>query len=133
MLSLQAYNKLPEGGDFPYSIISDPKRDLAIQLGMVDPVEKDKAGLPLTCRAVSHITLLAMYIEGLLLFYDKEFLEVILLGEVTPIIFLHGCRFLLFLLTRNSSCRFFTQLQQAETLSKLYIYCYCICYLFLFQ
>jgi len=25
---------------------------LAVQLGMVDPVEKDKEGLPLTCRAV---------------------------------------------------------------------------------
>ena len=40
-------------GDFPYPIISDPNRDLAVKLGMVDPVEKDKAGLPLTCRAVS--------------------------------------------------------------------------------
>lgn len=49
---LQAYSMLPEG-DFPYPIISDPKRELAVQLGMVDPVEKDKAGLPLTCRAVS--------------------------------------------------------------------------------
>lgn len=45
------YNTLP-GGDFPYPIISDPKRELAIKLGMVDPVDKDKAGLPVTCRAV---------------------------------------------------------------------------------
>eukprot|EP00164_Ancoracysta_twista_P001062 GFYU01001383.1.p2 GENE.GFYU01001383.1~~GFYU01001383.1.p2 ORF type:complete len:242 (+),score=87.25 GFYU01001383.1:58-726(+) len=35
-----------------YPIVCDPKRDLATQLGMIDPVEKDKAGLPLTCRAV---------------------------------------------------------------------------------
>ena len=42
-------------GEFPYPIISDPNRELAVQLGMLDPVEKDKAGLPLTCRAVSSI------------------------------------------------------------------------------
>ena len=50
----QHYGKLPEEpSSFPYPIIADPKRELAVQLGMVDPVEKDKAGLPLTCRAVS--------------------------------------------------------------------------------
>ena len=48
---IQSYSMIT--GDFPYPIISDPKRELAVQLGMVDPVEKDKAGLPLTCRAVS--------------------------------------------------------------------------------
>lgn len=37
---------------FNYPIIADPKRELAVQLGMVDPDEKDAAGLPLTCRAV---------------------------------------------------------------------------------
>lgn len=36
----------------PYPIISDKSRDLAVKLGMVDPAEKDNAGLPLTCRAV---------------------------------------------------------------------------------
>lgn len=41
-----------ESEEFPYPIISDAKRELAIELGMVDPVEKDKEGLPLTCRAV---------------------------------------------------------------------------------
>ncbi|KAK7095562.1 peroxiredoxin-6-like [Littorina saxatilis] len=41
-----------ETGDFPYPIIADEKRNLAVQLGMVDPDEKDQAGLPLTCRAV---------------------------------------------------------------------------------
>ena len=48
---IQDYGK--QSGDFPYPIIADEKRELAVQLGMVDPVEKDKAGLPLTCRAVS--------------------------------------------------------------------------------
>ena len=42
-----------EKGDLPYPIIADEKRDLAVKLGMVDPDEKDAAGLPLTCRAVS--------------------------------------------------------------------------------
>ncbi|KAJ9579760.1 hypothetical protein L9F63_004597 [Diploptera punctata] len=37
---------------FPYPIIADEKRELAVELGMLDPVEKDKDGLPLTCRAV---------------------------------------------------------------------------------
>ena len=38
---------------FSYPIIADPKRELAVSLGMVDPDEKDKAGMPVTCRAVS--------------------------------------------------------------------------------
>ena len=50
---IQAYNMLT--GDFPYPLIADPKRELAVQLGMIDPEEKDKAGLPLTCRAVSKL------------------------------------------------------------------------------
>ncbi|XP_041368640.1 peroxiredoxin-6-like [Gigantopelta aegis] len=37
---------------FPYPIISDKDRKLAVQLGMVDPDEKDSAGMPLTARAV---------------------------------------------------------------------------------
>jgi len=39
-------------GNLPYPIIADEKRELAVKLGMVDPDEKDAAGLPLTCRAV---------------------------------------------------------------------------------
>ena len=50
-MSPQSYSGLGVA-EFPYPIISDPDRDLAVQLGMLDPVEKDKAGLPLTCRAV---------------------------------------------------------------------------------
>jgi len=40
------------GGNFCYPIISDPNRDIAVQLGMIDPDEKDKAGMPVTARAV---------------------------------------------------------------------------------
>ncbi|XP_064092299.1 peroxiredoxin-6-like [Macrobrachium nipponense] len=47
---IQAYNKL--SGEFPYPIVADENRDLAVSLGMVDPDEKDAAGMPLTCRAV---------------------------------------------------------------------------------
>ena len=49
------------GGDFPYPIIADPGRDLAVQFGMVDPDEKTKEGLPLTCRAVSSIHVTRQY------------------------------------------------------------------------
>lgn len=38
--------------EFSYPIIADPKREIATSLGMLDPEEKDKAGMPLTCRAV---------------------------------------------------------------------------------
>jgi len=48
---IEAFGELPEG-PFPYPIIADEKREIAIQLGMLDPKDKDKAGLPLTCRAV---------------------------------------------------------------------------------
>jgi len=44
-----AYNNLNE---FSYPIIADPERDVATLYGMMDPDEKDSAGLPLTCRAV---------------------------------------------------------------------------------
>ncbi len=35
-----------------YPIIADPTRDIAVKYGMLDPDEKDKAGRPLTARAV---------------------------------------------------------------------------------
>jgi len=44
-----AYN---ECSKLEFPIIADPKRDLAIQFGMLDPEEKDAAGIPLTARAV---------------------------------------------------------------------------------
>jgi len=37
---------------FPFPIIADEKRDLAVKFGMIDPDEKDAAGLPLTARAL---------------------------------------------------------------------------------
>ena len=39
-------------GEFGFPIIADPDRKLSVDLGMLDPDEKDKAGMPLTCRAV---------------------------------------------------------------------------------
>jgi len=45
-----AYGKMSD--KFPYPIISDKTRKLAVSLGMVDPDEKDIAGMPLTARAV---------------------------------------------------------------------------------
>jgi len=47
---IQKYGDLT--GQFPYPIIEDESRTLAVQLGMLDPVEKTREGLPLTCRAV---------------------------------------------------------------------------------
>jgi len=44
-----AYNNLTQ---FSYPIIADPNRDIATLYGMLDPDEKDAAGIPLTCRAV---------------------------------------------------------------------------------
>ena len=46
---IKAYNNLTE---FSYPIIADPKRDVAEMYGMMDPDEKDAAGIALTCRAV---------------------------------------------------------------------------------
>ncbi|UJR24053.1 hypothetical protein I4U23_027021 [Adineta vaga] len=40
---------------FPFPIIDDSDRRLATQLGMIDPVEQDSEGLPLTARAVFYI------------------------------------------------------------------------------
>lgn len=38
--------------EFPYPIIDDEKRELAVKLNMLDKDEIGSAGLPLTCRAV---------------------------------------------------------------------------------
>ncbi|KAL6739826.1 hypothetical protein Aduo_013234 [Ancylostoma duodenale] len=37
---------------FPFEIIADEDRKLAVELGMLDPAEKDSKGMPLTARAV---------------------------------------------------------------------------------
>lgn len=36
----------------PFPIIADSNRELAVALGMLDPDEKDKDGMPLTARCV---------------------------------------------------------------------------------
>lgn len=36
----------------PFPIIADDKRELAVLLGMLDPDERDKDGMPLTARCV---------------------------------------------------------------------------------
>ncbi|KAI0236318.1 Peroxiredoxin-6 [Lamellibrachia satsuma] len=40
------------GKELPFPIIADENRELATKFGMLDPAEKDKKGLPLSCRAV---------------------------------------------------------------------------------
>ncbi|CAG0886671.1 unnamed protein product [Darwinula stevensoni] len=47
---IKAYNSL--NGDFPFPIIADEDRRIASEYGMFDPEEKDKDGIPLTCRSV---------------------------------------------------------------------------------
>uniref|UniRef100_H3CR00 Peroxiredoxin-6 n=1 Tax=Tetraodon nigroviridis TaxID=99883 RepID=H3CR00_TETNG len=41
-----------ESGELPFPIIADANRELAVALGMLDPEEKDKDGMPLTARCV---------------------------------------------------------------------------------
>uniref|UniRef100_A0A8C7J390 Thioredoxin domain-containing protein n=1 Tax=Oncorhynchus kisutch TaxID=8019 RepID=A0A8C7J390_ONCKI len=48
-----AYNNEESGCAFPFPIIADHQRELAVALGMLDPDEKDKDGMPLTARCVS--------------------------------------------------------------------------------
>lgn len=47
---IQAYGG--QSGDFPYPIIDDSSRELAVKLNMLDRDEIGSAGLALTCRAV---------------------------------------------------------------------------------
>ncbi|XP_036938800.1 peroxiredoxin-6-like [Acanthopagrus latus] len=42
----------PASSSLPFPIIADCKRELAVALGMLDPDEKDKDGMPLTARCV---------------------------------------------------------------------------------
>lgn len=54
MQDILAYNCEESTDDsLPFPIIADSKRELAVALGMLDPVEKDKDGIPLTARCVS--------------------------------------------------------------------------------
>ena len=49
---IQSYCSLSE--KFPFPIIADEKRQLAVKFGMLDPEEKDSKGMVLTCRGVSY-------------------------------------------------------------------------------
>uniref|UniRef100_A0A672ZZ56 Peroxiredoxin-6 n=1 Tax=Sphaeramia orbicularis TaxID=375764 RepID=A0A672ZZ56_9TELE len=48
---VMAYNSAAET-PLPFPIIADHKRELSVQLGMLDPDERDKDGMPLTARCV---------------------------------------------------------------------------------
>ncbi|KAI4887038.1 hypothetical protein NFI96_023439, partial [Prochilodus magdalenae] len=47
-----AYNNDETVTEMPFPIIADSQRRLAVELGMLDPEEKDQAGMPLTARCV---------------------------------------------------------------------------------
>uniref|UniRef100_A0A182R343 1-Cys peroxiredoxin n=1 Tax=Anopheles funestus TaxID=62324 RepID=A0A182R343_ANOFN len=49
---IKAYGQLATGEAFPFPIIDDSRRELAVKLNMLDKDEIGSAGLPLTCRAV---------------------------------------------------------------------------------
>ena len=48
---LESYCSLPPG-KFPFPIIADKTRTLAVKFGMLDPDELNSEGMPLTARAV---------------------------------------------------------------------------------
>nr|XP_046247195.1 peroxiredoxin-6 [Scatophagus argus] len=48
---VMAFNSEAESA-LPFPIIADDKRELSVKLGMLDPDEKDKDGIPLTARCV---------------------------------------------------------------------------------
>lgn len=48
---IQSYAAVPEL-EFPYPIIDDEKRELAVRLNMLDKDEVNQQGIVLTCRAV---------------------------------------------------------------------------------
>ena len=54
---INAYNGEGPTEKLPFPIIDDKNRDLAIQLGMLDPAEKDEKGMPVTARVVSCVLL----------------------------------------------------------------------------
>lgn len=48
---MEEYSKCG-AGKFPYPIIADPTRELAVKFGMLDPDELNSQGMPLTARVV---------------------------------------------------------------------------------
>lgn len=49
---IASYCQLAKPDSFPYPIVADPDRNLAVKLGMLDPVERTSEGLALSARAV---------------------------------------------------------------------------------
>lgn len=49
---IKSYAKCAGDSPFPYPIIDDEKRELAVKLNMLDKDEVTKEGIVLTCRAV---------------------------------------------------------------------------------
>ncbi|NXU68184.1 PRDX6 protein, partial [Horornis vulcanius] len=49
---INAYNGDQPTEKLPFPIIADKNRELAVKLGMLDPDELDKDGMPLTARVV---------------------------------------------------------------------------------
>ncbi|XP_015724871.1 peroxiredoxin-6 [Coturnix japonica] len=49
---INAYNGDQPVEKLPFPIIADKNRELAVKLGMLDPDERDKDGMPLTARVV---------------------------------------------------------------------------------
>ena len=56
-------------GKLSFPIVADPKREVAVKLGMIDPEEKDKDGMPLTARAVSSLLPYAIDIFNFVLLF----------------------------------------------------------------
>lgn len=49
---IKAFANLPESSEFPYPIIDDASRTLAVKFNMLDRDEVNSSGIVLTCRAV---------------------------------------------------------------------------------
>ncbi|CAN8218017.1 unnamed protein product [Coccothraustes coccothraustes] len=49
---INAYNGEQPAETLPFPIIADKNRELAVKLGMLDPDEQDKDGMPMTARVV---------------------------------------------------------------------------------
>ncbi|XP_051501625.1 peroxiredoxin-6-like [Myxocyprinus asiaticus] len=49
---IMAFNQEKTCSPLPYPIIADARRELSVLLGMLDPDERDKDGMPLTARCV---------------------------------------------------------------------------------
>ncbi|KAF5275573.1 hypothetical protein FQA39_LY06685 [Lamprigera yunnana] len=49
---IKMYAKCNNSSPLPYPIIADEGRDLAVELNMIDPDEKNAKGIPVTARAV---------------------------------------------------------------------------------